>query len=70
MHNGGVYGFRSGEGPSAGAVPVHRVRIHDRAHDETFEVDVPEDRCGVEGHFFLTLRHSPCSLDLQSKPTV
>lgn len=42
VHNGGVYGWRSGEGPSAGNVAVHSVKIYDQ--DQVLEVEVPEDR--------------------------
>lgn len=44
MHNGGVYGFQTGEGPSAGTAIKHRVRIKNRFVGEDVEVEVPEDR--------------------------
>jgi ferredoxin len=46
VHHGGVAGFGTGEGPSAGAgVPVHRVVIRDPHYgNATCEVEVPEDR--------------------------
>lgn len=45
MHKGGVAGFQSGEGPSAGTATRHQVTIHNHHADQTVEVDVPEDRC-------------------------
>lgn len=44
VHKGGVYGFRTGEGPSAGNVATHRVKITNHHADQVVEVDVPEDR--------------------------
>jgi ferredoxin len=44
VHWGGVAGYRSGEGPSAGEVPVHTVTIHNPRMDQTVTVEVPEDR--------------------------
>ena len=46
VHKGGTAGVGSGEGPSAGAAPRHRVRIHNHHASQDVEVDVPEDRCG------------------------
>ena len=45
VHLGGVAGFRTGEGVSAGEVPVHKVTIHNHYTNSVVEVDVPEDRC-------------------------
>lgn len=42
-HYGGQFGFRTGEGPSAGA-PTHKVRIRNHYADQDIEVEVPEDR--------------------------
>lgn len=44
VHRGGVYGWRSGEGPSSGEVVSHTVVIHNHYADQVVEVDVPEDR--------------------------
>lgn len=44
VHWGGVAGFRSGEGPSAGDAPRHTVTIHNPAAGQTVTVEVPEDR--------------------------
>ncbi|CAL8464925.1 g4460 [Coccomyxa elongata] len=44
VHKGGVAGFESGEGPSAGAATRHRVTIHNHHAGQVVEVDVPEDR--------------------------
>jgi ferredoxin len=44
VHKGGVAGFQSGEGPSAGATTRHRVVIHNHHANQTVEVEVPEDR--------------------------
>lgn len=44
---GGVAGFGSGEGPSAGDVPRHRVKIYNYHQDMEFDLEVPEDRCGL-----------------------
>lgn len=44
VHKGGVYGFRTGEGPSAGDVPSHKITIYNHHYDQVVEVDVPEDR--------------------------
>ncbi|GAB4824122.1 hypothetical protein N2152v2_011168 [Parachlorella kessleri] len=41
---GGVAGFGSGEGPTAGDVPRHKVTIYNYHQDQTFELEVPEDR--------------------------
>lgn len=43
-HKGHVAGYGSGEGPTAGNVASHRVKIHNRFADQEVEVDVPEDR--------------------------
>ena len=48
VHKGGVAGFGSGEGQSAGAATRHRVRIVNHHADQEVEVDVPEDRCGSQ----------------------
>ena len=45
VHKGGVAGFGSGEGQSAGAATRHRVRIFNHHADQEVEVEVPEDRC-------------------------
>ena len=45
VHKGGVSGFRTGEGPSAGSAVKHRVTIHNHYANQVVEVDVPEDRC-------------------------
>lgn len=44
VHWGGVAGFRSGEGPSAGDAPRHTVTIHNPQMNQTVTVEVPEDR--------------------------
>lgn len=44
VHNGGVYGWRSGEGPSAGEAATHTVKILNHYADQVIEVEVPEDR--------------------------
>ena len=44
VHKGGVAGFESGEGPSAGVATRHRVTIHNHHAGQVVEVDVPEDR--------------------------
>lgn len=44
MHKGGAAGFRTGEGTTAGDVPVHTVRIFNHHQGREFEVQVPEDR--------------------------
>ena len=45
MHNGGVAGFGSGEGPGKGGAAVHKVKIMNNYTGEESEVEVPEDRC-------------------------
>jgi ferredoxin len=45
VHRGGVYGFRTGEGPSAGNVTSHKVTIYNHYADQVVEVEMPEDRC-------------------------
>ena len=44
MHRGELYGQQSGEGRSAGAAPVHAVKIHDHRNNQVVDVEVPEDR--------------------------
>lgn len=44
VHKGGVYGFKTGEGPSSGAAVTHKVRINNRFANQVVEVEVPEDR--------------------------
>lgn len=44
VHKGGVYGFQTGEGPSAGTAVTHKVRINNRFANQVVEVEVPEDR--------------------------
>lgn len=44
VHKGGVAGFQSGEGPSAGTATKHKVKITDHFADQVVEVEVPEDR--------------------------
>eukprot|EP00798_Chlamydomonas_sp_ICE-L_P014071 gene14071-20017_t len=44
VHKGGTYGIATGEGPSRGDVPVHKVVIQDRYGNQVVEVQVPEDR--------------------------
>lgn len=46
---GGIPGFGSGEGPTAGDVPTHKVTIYNKYQDRTFELEVPEDRCVTRG---------------------
>ena len=41
---GGIAGFGTGEGPTAGDVPRHKVTIYNYHQDKTFELEVPEDR--------------------------
>lgn len=45
MYWGGVAGYGTGEGPSAGNVPRHTVTIHNPQANQTVTVEVPEDRC-------------------------
>ena len=45
VHKGGKFGQGSGEGTTQGLAPVHHVTVHDRRHDVTVNVDIPEDRC-------------------------
>ena len=47
MHKGGSYGFRTGEGVSAGDVAVHKVKIFNHFQNNIVEVEVPEDRCVI-----------------------
>lgn len=51
MHKGGVAGFGSGEGQSAGAAIRHRVKIFNHHADQEVEVEVPEDRCGTNNMY-------------------
>lgn len=44
VHKGGVAGFGSGEGRSAGVATRHRVKIFNHHADQEVEVEVPEDR--------------------------
>lgn len=44
VHKGGVAGYQSGEGPSAGVATRHRVTIHNHHAGQVVEVGVPEDR--------------------------
>lgn len=44
VHKGGVFGFQTGEGPSAGAMPRHKVTIKNNYANQVVEVEVPEDR--------------------------
>lgn len=44
VFHGGISGFRTGEGPSAGDVTTHKVIVHNHYADQVIEVDVPEDR--------------------------
>ncbi|EIE20540.1 hypothetical protein COCSUDRAFT_18627 [Coccomyxa subellipsoidea C-169] len=44
VHKGGVAGYQSGEGPSAGVATRHHVTIHNHHAGQVVEVDVPEDR--------------------------
>ncbi len=57
MHKGGVAGYQSGEGPSAGVATRHHVTIHNHHAGQVVEVDVPEDRSVLS----LPLVHSRCS---------
>lgn len=43
-YNGQQAGTGSGEGPSRGNVPSHRIKILNHHTDQELEVDVPEDR--------------------------
>ncbi|KAK9824561.1 hypothetical protein WJX72_011315 [[Myrmecia] bisecta] len=43
-HKGKLAGFGSGEGPSAGAAPRHKVKIYNHHASQEMEVEVPEDR--------------------------
>ena len=43
-HKGAAPGFGSGEGPSAGSVKTHTIKIFNRAAGQEIEVQVPEDR--------------------------
>ncbi|KXZ56746.1 hypothetical protein GPECTOR_1g672 [Gonium pectorale] len=44
VHKGGVYGFRTGEGPSAGECAVHKIKIFDHYGNQEIDIEVPEDR--------------------------
>jgi ferredoxin len=44
VHNGGVYGVRTGEGPSQSEAVKHKVRIFNHYADQVVDVEVPEDR--------------------------
>ncbi|KAG1664189.1 hypothetical protein FOA52_011367 [Chlamydomonas sp. UWO 241] len=44
VHNGGVYGVRTGEGPSQSDAVKHKVRIYNHYADQVVDVEVPEDR--------------------------
>jgi hypothetical protein len=44
VYDGGVFGFGTGEGPSAGNCPTHKVTITNHFTNETVEVEAPEDR--------------------------
>lgn len=44
VHKGGVAGMHTGEGPTEGLVPTHKVQIHDHYSNQVFNVEVPEDR--------------------------
>lgn len=47
VHKGGVAGFQSGEGPSAGTAPLRKVKIIDHYGNQELEIEVPEDRCAA-----------------------
>lgn len=49
VYRGGVAGYLSGEGPGAQTAQLHKVTITNNFNSETFEVEVPEDRCGRGG---------------------
>ncbi|MEW5303134.1 MAG: hypothetical protein WDW36_005856 [Sanguina aurantia] len=44
VHTGGMAGFRTGEGTTAGDVAVHSVKIFDHYANQEITVQVPEDR--------------------------
>jgi len=44
VHYGDEYGVGTGEGKSAGNVPLHKVKIFNHYADQELEVEVPEDR--------------------------
>lgn len=48
VHLGGIAGFRTGEGISAGNCAVHKVKIYDHYADQVVDIEVPEDRCAVQ----------------------
>ncbi len=56
VHKGGVYGFRTGEGPTAGDVPVYKIKIHDHYGQQEIEVEVPEDRCACRRQGLVACR--------------
>ena len=44
VHKGGMFGIRTGEGPSMSNAVKHKVRIHDHFANQIVDVEVPEDR--------------------------
>jgi len=44
VHWGGMYGFGTGEGPTAGDVATHKVKIFNHYNGQEIDVEVPEDR--------------------------
>lgn len=43
-YKGQKAGTGSGEGPSRGGVPTHKIKIYNRHTDQELDVEVPEDR--------------------------
>lgn len=43
-HFGGKAGVGSGEGPSQGQAPRHKIKIFNHHTDQELDVEVPEDR--------------------------
>lgn len=66
---GSPFGVGTGEGPSKGDCPSHKVTIYNHYADETVEVEVPEDRCGSSS---TTHRQgtNPTTLSATSMPDV
>ncbi len=44
MHKGGLYGIRTGEGPSLSSATKHKIKIFNHYADQVVDVEVPEDR--------------------------
>lgn len=49
VHTGGMAGFRTGEGVTAGDVATYSVKIFDHFANQEIDIQVPEDRWVLEG---------------------